>query len=218
MKAVSIENLLKKLPLPEGWSLQEKNQTGICFTTDKGQDFRLDFTSQKALSHKQPLAKAVGFKGKPLKILDLTAGWAKEAFLLAKAGCQVRAVESHPFVFYFVQASLLQKKISLSNLKFTLDNSFNYLKTIKETDKPDVIYMDPMFQKKSLSQKPLLILKQLVGETKDKETLFQQALTKAKKRVVVKRHRLETPFQKPLCSFKGRSACYDVFSPLRGEL
>ena len=51
--------------------------------------------------------------------------------MLAKAGCQVTAVESHPFVFYFVQASLVQEKISLKNLQFVLDNSLNYLKNYK---------------------------------------------------------------------------------------
>ena len=77
--------------------------------------------------------------------------------------------------------------------------------------------MDPLFQsrKKSLSHKPLRILKALVGETRHKQALFELALKKAKKRVVVKRHRLEHPLKggHRLCSYKGRSVCYDVFRP-----
>ena len=220
MKADSLETFLKEFPLPKGWRMQKKKNTGLCLTANDGQVFWLDFLSKKALSQKQPLAKAVGFKGKPLNILDITAGWAKEAFLLSKAGCHVTAVESNPFVFHFVQKSLLQKRISLTNLQFALDNSLNYLKNIKETEKPDVIYMDPMFgnKKKSLSQKSLVILKKIVGETKDKDLLFKYSLRKAKKRVVIKRHRLDPPFKrKPLCTFKSRSICYDVFRPIRGE-
>ena len=79
--------------------------------------------------------------------------------------------------------------------------------------------MDPLFEKgkKSLSRKPLRILQALAKDEKSEtRELFQECLKKAIKRVVVKRHRLQTPLKGPLlCSFKGRAVCYDVFSPLR---
>lgn len=220
MKPNLSKKFLKEFPLPNGWRIRQTKNREPYLLTGKNQAFSLDFLSKQKLSRKQPLIKAVGFKGKPIRILDITAGWAQDAFLLFKTGCHVTAVEANPFVFHFVQESLLQQGISSKNLKFSLDNSLNYLKTIKETNKPDVIYMDPMFggKKKSLSQKPLVILKQIVGETKDKEQLFEQALKKAKHRVLVKRHRLDPPLkEKPLCIFKGRSVCYDIFMPVRGK-
>ena len=188
--------------------------------------------------------RATGAKsGRPLFVLDLMAGWGREAFLLAKTGCHVAAVESHPLVFVFAQAALdsytrqkseqqksEQQKSEISNqiikaprqisLEFIHGDSLKYLKALKAEEAPDVIYMDPMFHnsKKSLSQKPLRILKTLAGEAKGVDLLFQEALKKARKRVVVKRHRLQPPiFQKPLSSFFGRSVCFDVYQGLFGK-
>lgn len=205
--------------LPDGWSLKISNGGQPVLWTKENLSFSLDFCENKKLSPTQPLAKAIGFKGKPLCVLDITAGWAKDAVLISSLGCQVTAVESNPFVFYFVQESLKAKGVSFLNLQFVLDNSLKYLNNLKKSHLPDVIFMDPMFgnKKKSLSQKSLRILKELVGETSAQKSLFDLALKKAKKRVVVKRHRLEPPFLgRCLCSFQGHSVCYDVFQPTRG--
>jgi len=136
--------------------------------------------------------------------------------LLASFGCKVTALESHPFVFHFVKSHLeklkdhkLQKQL---HLNFLLKDSLSYLKVLSE--KPDIIFIDPMFagRKKSLSGKGLRILKSLVGETQNKEQLFKEALKKAKKKVIVKRHKLDQALSPHfIASFKGHSACYDVF-------
>ena len=214
MKENKALSFLKNFPLPSGWRFKQDKNRGPVLWTKEGLGFSLDFSKNKRLSRRQPLFKALGFKGSSISILDITAGWAKEAFLLAQTGCDVTAVESHPFVFYFVQESLHFQGEKPEKLNLVLDNSFNYLNNLKKMDKPDLIYMDPMFgAKKSLSPKPLRILKKLAGEAKEKEALFKLALQQAQKRVVVKRHRLDLPFPlKSLCSFKGRSVCYDVFT------
>ena len=215
--------ILRSFSLPQGWSLQTaKDQKPLLFTTE-GLSFRLDFSAKKDLDRRQPLVKAIGFKGQSLSVLDITAGWAQEAFLISRLGCFVTAVESSPFVFYFVRESFNQekseffeRKLKKGAIKFILDNSLDYLSHLKEKECPDVIYMDPLFgeSKKSLSKKSLRILRELVGETKGQKELFELALRTARKRLVVKRHRLEPPLQREkLCSFKGRSVCYDVFIP-----
>ena len=216
---MSQKELLKK-HLPIGWRFKPGGKTSPRLFTPQGDFLSLDFFgSSRPLSFKQPLMKAIGFKGLPLRVLDLTAGWGKEAFLIAQKGCFVKALESNPLVFYFVQESFIWhqslkdfKKKDLS-LDFILDNSLNYLNTLTKEALPEVIFIDPMFgeEKKSLSQKSMRILKQLVGNTKQQKLLFNLALKKAKKRVVVKRHRLEQPFKTPIFTFKGRSICYDIF-------
>ena len=220
MGQIKPKKSLKSFFLPRNWKLkQAKGQWPVLFTPE-GLAFRLDFSKKKILSQRQPLVKAIGFKGQPLFVLDITAGWAQEAFLISHLGCHVTAVESNPFVFHFVQESLNQKKLKPYDLNFILDDSLNYLNSLEEANYPDVIYMDPMFgdKKKSLSKKSLRILKELVGETKNQQILLDLALNKARKRVVVKRHRLESPLQKTsLCSFKGHSVCYDVFMPRKGS-
>ena len=219
MKKNEQRKFLKNFPLPPGWKLKIVKDKGVVLFTQEGLTFSLDFSVKKKLIQRQPFVKAIGFKTQPLCVLDITAGWAQEAFLISQLGCDVTAVESNPFVFYFVQESLHQKELKLSGLRFILEDSLNYMNSIKEIDQPDVIYMDPMFgnRKKSLSNKSLRILKKIVGETKDKQALFELALKKAKKRVVVKRHHLESAFkEKRLCFFEGRSVCYDVFMPKKG--
>ena len=227
MKAENPGRLLRGFSLPQGWSLKTaKGQKPVLFTKE-GRGFSLDFSGKKALSVSQPIVKAIGFKGRPLSVLDITAGWAQEAFLISRLGCFVTALESNPFVFYFVKESFRREKpelpgreLQIGAISFILDNSLNYLSRLKIEQRPDVIYMDPMFgdEKKSLSKKSLRILKELVGETKKQKELFELALRTAGKRVVVKRHRLQAPLQKKRqCSFKGRSVCYDVFRPKKGE-
>jgi len=289
------DTFLKAFELPEGWSL--KFEEGAVLYTKEGLRFTLDFFkrqrsySSQAFLRGQTLLKAIGFKNKGCSVLDLTGGWLKDAFLMASFGCKVRALESHPFVFYFVKNQLerlkqtesliknesLQQSHRLTDeltktnqltkeesnqteaqrkrpikrgehseisthfsfpssldfqqeskpnefllkqsrssfyLNFVLEDSLNHLKQLKQ--KPDIIFIDPMFagRKKSLSPKALRILKELVGETQNKEELFDWALRKAKKKIIVKRHKLDKSLSPhSIASFKGHSLCYDVFSP-----
>ena len=217
IKNKNLDSVLNSISLPDSWSIN-LNEEGIQLSTGEGKPFSLDFSKLQSLFKGQPLAKAIGYKDQEkIRVLDVTAGWGQDAFLMARLGCQVIAIESHPLVFAFLIDAISKKDLKRPNsLEFILDNSLNYLKNIKDEDKPDVIYIDPMFKdKKSLSRKPLKILENLVGETKDADDLFQLSLTKAMKRVVVKRHRLEKPKSNAtrLCTFSGRSVCYDVFAP-----
>ena len=219
MGNIKRDQFLQNFPLPKGWQVKKKNdKSPHALLMEDGSAFQLSFHKDKPLLYNQTLAQAIGFKNQPLSVLDITAGWAKSAFLIYQLGCQVTAIESNPFVFYLVQENLEYHNIDAKRFQIKLDNSLNYLKSLKTFHcYPDIIFMDPMFEgrKKSLSKKPLKILKEIAGATIDKQTLFNQALLKAKKRIVVKRHKLDKPLQKKmLCSFKGHSVCYDVFNPI----
>ena len=215
MKTLKLENslsFLKSFSLPQGWSLEFDSKKGAVLSTSEGLTFSLDFSKPKKPKSQQALIKAIGQKNKACSVLDLTAGWLKDSFLIAGFGCQVKAIESHPFVFHFVKAQLEKQKPAELKLDLMLGDSLSYLKSLKE--KPDIIFIDPMFggRKKSLSQKPLRVLKDLVGETQNKELLFKQALKKAKKKVVIKRHKLDQALSSNFtASFKGHSTCYDIF-------
>jgi len=52
------------------------------------------------------LRRAVGFKRPPYRVLDATAGLARDAFLLAAAGCQVLAIERSPIIAALVEDGL----------------------------------------------------------------------------------------------------------------
>jgi len=217
------KHLLKQFSLPTHWRLEDK-QDSLYLYTGEGRPFTLDFAKFKNLSKIQPLAKAIGCKSyKKIKVLDLTAGWGKDAFLLAGLSYKVTAIESNPIVFAFLNRALNKHVKAMPSLKFVLDDSLNYLKNIKQEERPDVIYIDPMFGdvKKSLSTKPLRILKQLAGETTSIEILFRASINKALDCIVVKRykHHKSLSIGALMSTFSGRSVCYDVFAPhiLKGE-
>ena len=246
---LNTELFLKKYLLPKGWRLTKNTDYKLhCPLAKTG--FKIDFLAKNPLFTKQALAKAIGFKNQPLKVFDVTGGWLKDAFLMASMGCQVKAIEWHPFVFHFAKASLetfyQQNKLSSSppscqsqrasrifhfqNLKLSgslellFGNSIDYLNSLKNyKDYPDVIFIDPMFEgrKKSTSKKDLRILQELIQFHKQKDNtqgdnkhrLFKSALSKAKKRVVVKRHKLDKALSPEILQcFKGQSVCYDVFA------
>ena len=203
--------------LPANWSLQKDSQGVYRLYTGEGRPFSPGFPTKPPLRH-QPLVKAVGFKGRPLEIWDVTAGWGRDAWLLAELGCRVTAIEKEETVFFLLNESFKRqsKRLKTGSLKLIFADSVNYLK--KTSQKPEVIYMDPLFEteKKSLSGKPLQILQTLTEKNRaNTHTLFKEGLKKAANRLVVKRHRLEASLKGPLlCSFKGRAICYDVFSPV----
>ncbi len=262
------EEFLRGAALPPSWRLSADKDGNPSLWTGGGRPFRLDYSELKPLLKSQPLAKAIGLKAprassasrpEPLFVLDAMAGWGREAFLLAAAGCRVQAVEAHPLVFAFARAALesyVKKRPRLPpseqprrkteaswrassrrepaagcrppplSLEFIHGESLNYLKAIKSGRGPDVICLDPMFPegKKSLSEKPLRILRILTESSPpgrpspaSAKELLQEALKKARRRAVVKRHRLEPPLLKrPLCSFHGRSTRFDVYKGLAG--
>lgn len=198
------------------WKLERKSSGQPVLHTGFGKPFSLEMSKLAPLKPGQPLRKAIGYKGHPLKILDITAGWGQDAWLLAKLGCEVTAIERNELVFMFLDFLNKNPETGPGNLNFILDDSLHYLKTIKEK-RPDVIYMDPMFQtnKKSASGKPLWILQQITRSPPEEiSALFEEALKKSQKRIVVKRGKREKPFKGPLlCSFSGRAIRFDVFSP-----
>lgn len=194
----------------------------------------VDFVSG-ALAHRrkygggkgQAIAKAIGMKNYklPLTVLDVTAGLAKDAFVLACLGCSVTMIERNVIVAELVSSAL---KLAENSEEFQdiLDQGFNLIQTdaidyLSElTTKPDVIYMDPMYpeRKKSASvKKNMQMLQKLIGHDDDKSNdeaeLFNMALSKANKRVVVKRPKGAPTLtdKAPTMSIESKITRYDVY-------
>lgn len=140
----------------------------------------------------QLIAKAIGIsQGLYPKVLDATAGYGSDAYVLASFGCTVTMVENHP-----VMAALLAQALEMSNdnpvisrLHLQYMDSINFLEKI-DAKEYDVIYLDPMFPEKTGAakvKKNMQILHQLVGKPKNEEHLLRNAISKAHYRVVVKR-------------------------------
>jgi 16S rRNA (guanine1516-N2)-methyltransferase len=168
------------------------------------------------------LAKAVGFKGKTLHVVDATAGLGRDAFLLACMGCRVTIFERSP-----VMAALLLDGIwrtcgvpkvgeivAQSMQLLPLDARPMLLEAGKAL-RADVVYLDPMFPargKSALAKKEMRICRLVAGDDEDASELLQIALGAARKRVVVKRPLKAPPLGgEPSIVYKGTTIRYDVY-------
>lgn len=167
----------------------------------------------------QLIAKAVGVKKLELPtIVDVTAGLGQDAFILACLGCHVTMVERSETIAALLEDGLrrLFSNLDSGALKLSLVklSAQAYLGQLKE--RPDVIYMDPMYPdtgNTALNKKEMRILREVVGEDLDAEDVFQLALRKAKKRVVVKRPRKggRLVSREPDVEFLGKSSRFDLY-------
>ncbi len=167
----------------------------------------------------QLIARAVGVKKLKLPtVLDLTAGLGQDAFVLAALGCHVTMLERCDFIAKLLDDGL--KRLSAHPdfasfpLKLIQADSREYLRQLDES--PDVIYLDPMYPdtgNTALNKKEMRVLRELVGDDVDAQEVFELALTKAKKRVVVKRPRKGQYLtaRKPDIEFLGKSSRFDVY-------
>jgi len=148
----------------------------------------------------QPLARAAGLKGGGAPtVVDPTAGLGQDAFVLASLGCQVRLVERSPVIAALLRDGLqraaqdpgigvmVEERLSVQHA-----DGRDYLLGLDERQWPDVIYLDPMYphrRKTALTSKEMRLLRALVGDDGDAAELLAVALTRARRRVVVKRPR-----------------------------
>lgn len=148
---------------------------------------------------RQTLARAAGCKaGFRPNVLDATAGFAADAFVLAGLGCKVTLLENHPLVYAMLDDALSralqghceQGRIVSGNMRLLAQqNALEYLAACSELW--DTIYLDPMFPERTKTakvKKKMQYLHDLVGFAPDQEEqLLALAIKRAGKRVVVKR-------------------------------
>lgn len=182
--------------------------------------------------YKEALARAVGLKPAmrkatpKLTVLDATAGLGRDAFILADLGAKLHLVERSPIIAALLLDGLeraMQENSEMAchlkeNISVTMGDARDVLNAILEgkSEKPDVIYLDPMFpeeKKTALVTIELRMIRDIVGADPDAEGLFTMALKTARKRVVVKRpiHAVGISDVKPSFVLKGKRNRYDVY-------
>ena len=177
----------------------------------------------------EPLARALGVKQwaekRRLRVVDATAGLGTDALIAAALGCDVRAIERSHVTFALLEdgySRLTKKQDKLSSelaarLQFFKSNAADFLKSLTTEQKPDVIYLDPMFpeeshSKSALPKKTMQVFRRLLDGDDDAELLFQTALDVAVKRVVVKRPPGAMPLgAKPSHQLEGKTARFDIY-------
>jgi 16S rRNA (guanine1516-N2)-methyltransferase len=172
-----------------------------------------------SLSRKQPLARAIGKSTQT--VVDATAGLGHDAFLLACLGFQVTAIERHPLIGVLLETSVQAARsdpellaVMDDRLEVVLGDARDYLADAAQA-RPDVIYLDPMFQprrRSALPRKPAQLLRQVVGHDEDAQLLFALARRCARRRVVVKRADDLPPLAPDVdLTFAGKIVRYDVY-------
>ncbi|MEX0618772.1 MAG: class I SAM-dependent methyltransferase [Pseudohongiellaceae bacterium] len=205
---------------------------------------RVDFTSPQ-LSYrvadavrKQAIARAVGIKpGMTPSVIDATAGFGKDAFLLSALGCPVLMIERSPIVYALLQDGL-QRALTVDDDALSRGNTVEAARRLSLRQgvfeklgraglRADVVYLDPMFPPRAKTarvKKDLYVLQQFLGHEPVSPDLLSTALRLAGRRVVVKRPRLAEPLcatnpsassvfgsRSPDFSLTGKTSRYDVY-------
>lgn len=171
------------------------------------------------------IAKAVGVSKYPnSRILDATAGLARDSFILAKLGCRVTMVEKSNIIASLIEDGMGRgnedPKVAevLARIRFLNADSMQYMKSIAThgEQRPDVVYLDPMFpgrHKSAKVKKEMGLFQLILDDDAELEPMLEQALKCAKRHVVVKRPVKASQLHgfKPSHSFCGRSSRFDVF-------
>ncbi|CAM4438063.1 MAG: Ribosomal RNA small subunit methyltransferase J [Legionella sp.] len=158
-----------------------------------------------------------------LKIIDATAGWGRDAAVLASFGAEVLMLERHP-----VMAALLADALSRQGeqdkqqlplplpLSLHACDTMSFLKQLPTTEYPDVIYIDPMHperNKSALVKKDMQALQQMIGADEDALELIETAITRVKQRVVVKWPQKVKPLLPANASIEGKTIRFDIYVP-----
>ena len=160
---------------------------------------------------KEPLAKALGIKGAGNKriIWDTTCGTGKDSLLIHFFGAHLTSFERNPAVFLLLKDALR---------RFPLDFHLVFADASKlapSSERPEVIYYDPMYptkKKSALPRKEMRIFKDMVGEDLDSIDFLDWALKTATERVVIKRPLEAMPIKEnPTASYTGKSTRYDMY-------
>lgn len=176
---------------------------------------QVDFTQGKAIARlgqaarDQSLLRALGLtklkqsQRLSTKIIDATAGLGQDAWMMASQGCSVTLIEESPLFAYLLEHAVSQAaqwpklKPIAENMIIESCRTQDYLLKLAPQQRPDIIYLDPMFpprKKQAKVKKGMQFLQALLPKS-DNTDLLPCALAVALKRVVVKRPATAEPLQ-----------------------
>lgn len=198
----------------------QKFQYGLRITSEgldivdlhkKQRPVRVDFHQLNAERSGGDLIKAVNTRMHKT-ILDATGGLGRDAFMMAKAGCQVTLMEKNPIIHLLLQDGLARAQDLEAVQRMTLIHADSL--TAISDHSPEVIYLDPMYparKKDALPKLEMQVFHALLGAEQNEQELLQVAIKHARKRVVVKRP-IHAPMILPTgLQFKGKTTRFDVY-------
>ena len=179
---------------------------------------------QKHSRQPEALLKALGAKRQESHtVIDATAGWGLDSFIMATAGYEVTMLERSVVMHALLNDGIARARScgqgdieqAAQRMHLRLEDAESYLG--KSETQADIIYLDPMFPERKKSaqvKKNMQLLHGLLGEAKQESSLLGPSLQRAKKRVVVKRPRIAAPLQgakAPDYQLEGKANRFDVY-------
>jgi 16S rRNA (guanine1516-N2)-methyltransferase len=174
----------------------------------------------------QPLLRAVG---ECRLVVDACAGLGRDAFVLAAAGRQVVACEREPVLAELLADGLARARDDdrlrpiAARIRLVVEDARTYLGALSAVDRPDVVYLDPMFPAGGGSaqvKKEMQLFRGLLAGRHDDDAdreLLALACRTARARVVVKRHRHEPPLAgSPSGAIRGATVRFDLYAASSG--
>lgn len=173
---------------------------------------QLQFRSQAHLNAELVIKAVLGKKKHPKTIMDCTAGFGKDAYLMSLTGSQITAYENNSLMCALLKDGLNRARIENITLH-KKDALQNIIKTTCE-----VIYIDPMYpatKKSAKNNKQMSFLQSFVGHQQQvAENLYEQAKLSKAKKIVIKRP-VKADYvcgKKPTSQVIGKAARFDVYA------
>lgn len=201
------------------------NDANVLKLVSEGQELFTDFTKMIPRLKQNNLQSELIVKAAKLKnidhtlwVVDATAGFGEDSLLLAAAGFRVSMYEKNPIIASLLRDGLkrAEKDTDLCDIvsRMELYEADSILSLPLLTERPDVIYLDPMFpqrQKSALVKKKFQLIHQLELPCDVEEALLEAAIQARPQKIVIKRP-LKGAYlanRKPSYSLMGKAIRYD---------
>lgn len=205
----------------------EGDKLGLWIPSVAQKPYYVDFLAGKIAERqarqnmqKELIVKACQVKHlhRPVKIIDTTAGFGRDAFILAGAGAEVTMVERNAVVATLLQDGLTRLHEIQPDYPLSLicSDAVRYLSSSQHKSMADVVYLDPMFaeERRAKVKKDLQLLQTLLAhESADPVTLFEAAYQSGAKKIVVKRALYADPIVnlQPNFMVSGKHTRFDIY-------
>lgn len=186
---------------------QDKHHVFVDFDSKQ-----LNFRSNAHLNAELIIKAVLGKKKQPTTIMDCTAGFGNDSYLLSLTGSQISAYESNPLMNALLKDGL--NRAAISNITLFKKDAMQHLKN----SDCQVIYIDPMYpatKKSAKNNKQMALLQSIIGhQAQMASDLFELAKLSKAKKIVIKRP-VKADFVsniKPTSQISGKAARFDIYA------
>ena len=200
---------------PLGMALHTPAPPGLTLELDLGRGPLARRLHQCRPTDALPRACGLQHATAPPFVLDATAGLGRDAMVLAYLGCRVVAIERVPALAFLTHAAVEGSSLARS-LQIVAGDARDWLQQATPADQPEVVYLDPMFERQGEAQvkKDMQVCRLLAAADDPTEVsaLLTLARAVATHRVVVKRHRELPPVAADVAfAVAGERVRFDVY-------